>query len=198
VYRSTNAGDTWSAIDGNLPDAPVNDLLVDPTNTYRLYVATDVGVYTSRDLGTTWYALGLGLPPIPVVDLTLHAGSRTLVAATHGRSQWKFDLTQIPLAVGPGTPPTRLALRGPMPNPSRGAVRFTVEGAGSGRITAVLFDALGRRIATLLDGRSPSGREALVWDGRDHGGRPVRAGTYYLRVATEGGAGVTRRVVRLD
>jgi len=198
VFRSTNAGDTWTPINGNLPNVPANDILVDPNNTSRLYLATDVGVYTSRDLGATWYPLGIGLPLVPVADLTLHQGSRILVAATHGRSQWKFDLTQIPVAVGDAPAPPRLALMGPTPNPSRGEVRFIAEVSRPGRLRAEIYDAFGRRVATVLDRAETNGRMTLTWDGRDARGASVRAGAYYLRVAHEDGASVTRRIVRLD
>jgi photosystem II stability/assembly factor-like uncharacterized protein len=198
VFRSANAGDTWTPIDGNLPDVPANDILVDPGNTNRLYLATDIGVFTSRDLGGTWYPLGVGLPLVPVADLTLHQSSRTLVAATHGRSQWKFDLTQIPVAVDDAPAPPRLALRGPTPNPSRGEVRFTMEVSRQGRLDARIYDALGRRVTTVLDREVSAGRVALTWDGRDARGASVRAGAYYLRVTHEDGAAITRRIVRLD
>lgn len=198
VYRSTNAGDTWAPIDGNLPDVPANDILVDPGNTNRLYLATDIGAFTSRDLGGTWYPLGVGLPLVPVADLTLHHASRTLVAATHGRSQWKFDLNQIPVAVESLPAPPRLALRGPTPNPSRGEVRFIAEVSRPGRLRAEVFDAFGRRVLRLPEREASSGRVTLMWDGRDSRGSSVRAGAYYLRVSHEDGAAVTRRIVRLD
>jgi photosystem II stability/assembly factor-like uncharacterized protein len=198
VYRSTNAGDTWTAIDGNLPDVPANDLLVDPLDGNRLYLATDIGVFTTRDLGVTWYPLGVGLPLVPVADLSLHAASRTLVAATHGRSQWKLDLTQLPVAVGEPPPPSRIALRGPAPNPSRGEVRFTMDVSRPGHVTATIYDAFGRRVITLLEGHGAAGRETIAWDGRDGRGSRVRAGAYFLRVAHEDGATITRRLVRLD
>jgi photosystem II stability/assembly factor-like uncharacterized protein len=198
VFRSTNAGDTWTSISGNLPNVPANDLVVDPANTSRLYLATDVGVFTTRDLGGTWYPLGVGLPIVPVADLSLHAGARILVAATHGRSQWKFDLSAIPVAVADQPPPPRLALLGPSPNPSRGEVRFTVEVSHPGRVSAEIYDAMGRRVATPLDRRSIVSRESFAWDGRDRGGARARAGAYYVRLSHQDGAAVTRRFVRLD
>ena len=198
VFRSANAGDTWSAIDGNLPDAPANDLLVDPAEVNRLYLATDVGVFTTRDLGATWYPLGIGMPIVPVVDLTLHHPSRTLVAATHGRSQWRFDLGQIPVAVGDAAAPARLALGAPSPNPSRGEVRLTLEVSRPGRVRAMVYDALGRRIATLLDGRVEAARRTVAWNGRDASGHRAPAGVYYVRVSLDDRSAATRRVVRLD
>ena len=198
VYRSSDAGDHWSAIDGNLPDAPSNDVVIDPNNSSRLYLATDVGVFTTQDLGLHWYALSRGMPVVPVVDLTLHNPSRTLVAATHGRSQWKLDLAQLPVAVADAPRPARLALRSVAPNPSRGEVRFTLELSEAGRVTATLYDALGRRIATPLERRLEPASHMFVWDGRDAAGRRVRAGAYYLRIALDDRASIVRRLVRID
>ncbi|TMQ69350.1 MAG: T9SS type A sorting domain-containing protein, partial [Candidatus Eisenbacteria bacterium] len=114
------------------------------------------------------------------------------------RSQWRFDLTQIPVGVGAPIVPTGLALLGPWPNPSRGEVRFAIELATEGRVSAVIYDALGRRVANLLDRPVTGTRAAVTWSGRDDDGRAVRAGTYYLRVSQRDGASLTRRVVRLD
>lgn len=197
VYRSVDSGNTWTPIDGNLPDIPANDILVDPNDTNRLYLANDVGVYTSRDLGGTWYQLGLGLPPVPVADLTLHNASRTLVAATHGRSQWTLDLHDLPVAVGPSLTPARVALSAPVPNPSRGEVRCELDLTSAGRVRAEVFDAMGRRVSRLIDGSLAAGRHPLAWSGRADDGGPAPAGTYYLRVALDDRAIASRALTRL-
>jgi photosystem II stability/assembly factor-like uncharacterized protein len=65
VYRSTNRGTSWASVAGNLPDVPVNDLVVDPSDTQRLYVATDVastGPATSAAAGCR-SARGFPSPP---------------------------------------------------------------------------------------------------------------------------------------
>jgi photosystem II stability/assembly factor-like uncharacterized protein len=69
MYRSTNFGSSWTSIQGDFPDAAVNDILVDPTVSGTLYIGSDVGVYISEDLGTTWTPLGTGLPIVPVLDI---------------------------------------------------------------------------------------------------------------------------------
>ncbi len=58
VFRTTNAGISWLDISSNLPDAPVNDIIVDTDSTERLYVATDVGIFVSDSLGNIWNFLG--------------------------------------------------------------------------------------------------------------------------------------------
>jgi hypothetical protein len=86
VFRTTNGGATWQDISGNLPDAPVNDLVLDPRNRLRLFTATDVGVFVSTDGGGTWSQSGTGLPMVPVSDLeATDTGTATvLTAATFG------------------------------------------------------------------------------------------------------------------
>ncbi len=89
VLRSGDGGASWSDISGNLPKAPVNDIVIDGT---ALYVATDVGVYRSTDGGATWRTLGRGLPNVPVDDIQLDVASGELFAGTFGRGMWRITL----------------------------------------------------------------------------------------------------------
>jgi photosystem II stability/assembly factor-like uncharacterized protein len=197
IYRSTNQGTTWTPIAGDLPDVPINDVVVDPVDTQRLFIATDVGVYWTPNRGATWAPFGDGLPFTAVFDLTLHAPSRTLVAATHGRSQWKADLTGIPVAVAPPAAPARVALSAPAPNPSRGWARLTLEMGGPGRVEVAVFDAGGRRVRTLIQDQLQAGRHPVAWDGTDAGGARAAAGVYFLRAEAPGGR-AQRRLVRIE
>jgi len=86
VYRTVDLGVTWTAISSNLPDAPVNDLIVDPANPGRYFVGTDVGVYESVNAGAAWTAYGIGLPRAVVTSLAFDDASRQLYAGTYGRS----------------------------------------------------------------------------------------------------------------
>jgi uncharacterized repeat protein (TIGR01451 family) len=88
VFRTTDGGLTWKDVSGNLPDIPVNAIVVDPVLANTYYVATDIGVFRTRNGGGFWSVLGAGLPRVTVLGLTLHNPSRTLRAATHGRSMW--------------------------------------------------------------------------------------------------------------
>lgn len=94
VYRTTDFGASWTNIGGGLPDIPVNDLVVDPGNRSTLYIATDLNVMASTNLGATWSVLGSGFPEVPVHDLAIHAGDRRLVAFTHGRSAYRYELPE--------------------------------------------------------------------------------------------------------
>jgi uncharacterized repeat protein (TIGR01451 family) len=88
IFKTTNAGTTWTDISGNLPNIPADDLVVDPDVPNWLYVATDIGVYATTNGGASWTPFGNGLPRTVVSSLKLHEASRTLRAATMGRSAW--------------------------------------------------------------------------------------------------------------
>ena len=88
VFQTTDSGASWTDISGNLPNLPVNDLVIDPDIPSTLYIGTDAGVMVTTDGGAAWTTLGNGLPLVVVDSLVLHRASRTLRAATHGRSMW--------------------------------------------------------------------------------------------------------------
>ena len=198
VFRSPNKGSAWGSVSGNLPNVPINDLVVDPAEPAWLYAATDVGVYASFNLGGTWAPLGTGLPFTAVYDLTIHSASRTLVAATHGRSQWRLSLASPQVAVERLTDrPASVALSAPSPNPSRGETRLSLDVDSRGRAEVAVFDASGRRVRTLLADRIEAGRHVVAWDGLDERGQRAGAGVYFVRARSAAGE-ATRRVLRVE
>lgn len=90
LFRSTDAGRTWTSIAGDLPDNEITRVLrADPERAGLLYTGTETGVFFSLDDGKTWTRMGGGFPVVPVYDLKLKDSD--LVAATHGRSFWILD-----------------------------------------------------------------------------------------------------------
>jgi hypothetical protein len=68
-----------------------------------------------------------------------------------------------------------------MPNPCAGPLNVSYQVRRSGRVTIELFDASGRKTATLLDQVLPAGTGRLAWDSRG-----VSKGVYFLRLAADG------------
>jgi hypothetical protein len=84
VFETTDGGTSWSDISGNLPDAPMDDIVFESGH---LVAASDFGVFTSSNDGGTWSRLGTNLPNVVVSQLAVDPNG-TLVAATHGRGIW--------------------------------------------------------------------------------------------------------------
>lgn len=194
VFRSADRGTTWQEISGNLPDAPVNDLIVDPILPGTLYAGTDLGVFVTRNLGDTWTALGGVMPIQPVWDLVLHSATRQLFAFTHGRSAWKLDLAAVPLSVPGSRSRSGLALSLPVPNPARAGTTLELTLATRAQVRVSVFDAAGREVRALASGALEAGRHPLRWDARDARGSRVRSGVFFVR-ASDGSATRTQRVV---
>lgn len=91
VFKTTNGGASWTNISGNLPDVPVNNLLLDPSNPNTLYAGTDVGPFVTTNGGTSWSALGTGFPIVSVEGMDLNPFTRQIAVGTHGRGAWALD-----------------------------------------------------------------------------------------------------------
>ncbi len=94
VWKSTNYGDTWTDISGNIPVGPVNVIREDPVDPSILYLGTDASVYISKDGGKRWDVLG-NLPFAYVHDLAIHPRDNMIIIATHGRGIFVMDANPI-------------------------------------------------------------------------------------------------------
>jgi hypothetical protein len=86
-----------------------------------------------------------------------------------------------------GALPQRLRLQPNYPNPFNPATTLEIAvPAAAGNLRLEIFDVLGQRVATLVDGDLAPGLHRLRWEGRDLRGRPVASGVYYARLVGEG------------
>jgi len=194
VFKSINNGSTWIDISGDLPEAPVNCIVVDPDLPDRIYVGTDVGCYFMANEGANWQVLGSGLPNAPVLDMKFHQGTRTLIAGTHGRSMFSLALPipsgvdDIPLLAGG----FGLANH---PNPFNPQTTLSFSLARDGYVSLEIFTARGERVARPLQGRLESGDHEVRWDGRDTAGHNLPSGVYLARITVAGETGTTKLVL---
>ena len=139
IYKSTDHGDTWASIAGNLPPLAINSLQVIPGyDDQILFVGTDGGVYGTIDGGLEWERVGQNMPIIATYDLEWNRGENTLMAGTFARSVMSYNLdgiiegdnlssveklqapTDNPLAIYPNPVSTDLTLEFLNNKPSRG------------------------------------------------------------------------------
>ena len=83
------------------------------------------------------------------------------------------------------------------PNPFNPSTIIPYQLAASSQVRLEVFNLLGQRIATLVDGERPAGFHTATWHATDAAGRAVGAGVYIYRM-TVGAASQTGRMVLID
>jgi hypothetical protein len=192
VAMSEDDGATWTDVTGNLPNAPIYSMAVDPI-VDEWFVGGVDAVWRTIDNGATWMPLGM-LPAVPVFDLEIRESNpRKLVAGTYGRGIWELGLSSGG-GVGVDDPePTRgvrhLMLDPPAPNPVRDGTTIRFAARFPGDVSLQVFDVAGRRVSDLATVRG-DGRVRLVsWTPAD-----VPPGTYFV-VLRAGEERVSRKVI---
>ena len=110
VFQVTCTADcgsfTWVNKTGNLPDIPVDSIIVNPNNAQQVYAGTDWGVYYTDDItvaSPTWQRFENGIPHAMVWDMQIDRGSTTLSVWTRSRGAYVYPL---PGGVSPTPTPT--------------------------------------------------------------------------------------------
>ena len=87
-----------------------------------------------------------------------------------------------------------LSSAAPNPFSEQTTLRFGVTSTSSGAAEIAVFDLLGRRVRTLLEGTLGPGLHSVNWDGTTDDGTPLASGLY-LCILTQGGLRTQGKVV---
>jgi hypothetical protein len=150
--------------------------------------------------GDTWTADDLQDPPTTAVfDLTqttvgdpstyFAIASSTCPTKDDGQLEVNFD----PVHELPPKAPTALQFAGNAPNPfgERTTIEFALPEQTD--VTLAVYDMMGRRVATLVDGPTRAGTHQIPWNGRTRNGQALASGVYLLRLTADEQA-FTRRM----
>jgi hypothetical protein len=87
--------------------------------------------------------------------------------------------------------PTEFSLAQNYPNPFSlgeaeigGATHIQFSLPEPAQVSLAVYNALGQKIASVLDANMPPGFHETVWRGRDDAGRQVASGIYWLRLTS--------------
>ena len=95
LYKTADFGETWTEINGNLPDKPINVIFEDRKNPSLLFLGNDRGVYVTLDGGGNWVSMRNNMPTIAVHDLLVHPRENDLVVGTYGRGIYIADISPL-------------------------------------------------------------------------------------------------------
>lgn len=94
LYKTSDFGQTWTKITGDLPKGPLAYARVVAENPNRkgmLFAGTGNALYYTIDDGTTWKRLKEGLPPAPVSWIVVQKQAHDLVVSTYGRGLYIME-----------------------------------------------------------------------------------------------------------
>ncbi len=95
LYETKDLGKNWTAIEGNLPDVPVRDVLFLPSANNTVLIATEIGIFMSENVdgsNTFWTLENLGMANVRVDKVHWHPHRETVLAATFGRGIYEASL----------------------------------------------------------------------------------------------------------
>ena len=87
----------------------------------------------------------------------------------------------------------QLAQNYPNPfNPST-TIEFTL--SRNAAVSLEIYNALGQRVRTLVDGPTKAGQHAVEWDGTDDAKAHLSSGVYFYRLTIDGASDVRKMVL---
>jgi len=101
-------GFSWTDETGNLPDIPVDSIIVNPNYPSQVFAGSDFGLYYTDDITANppvWYRFNNGLPNVMIWDMSVDRGSTTLALWTRSRGAYAWPLPTGPEG-GPAGPAT--------------------------------------------------------------------------------------------
>ncbi len=188
LWLSADSGQTWTQV---VSDSGIYSVAV---NGNDLYLAEFYGVYAMWDLGARLADVSTGLlnpnPGQQEPVSCLSVGDGYLFAGAPDGRVWRRPLSEITGIRGEtASLPAQFSLLQNYPNPFNPSTTIGYELSAAGHVTLMVYDILGRRVATLVDGYKHAGRYEVTFDGSK-----LASGIYFVRM-TSGSYARTRKVV---
>jgi hypothetical protein len=160
-----------------------------PDNTDTMFVENQNTVL-GANVATNYPAVGSLVNVVGLVHYTTNTSTPSVRVCP--RSQADITLMSPPTGVG-GSLPAKLAFAA-FPNPSRNVnLAFALPKAA--HVSLGVYDLLGRKVATIVNGNMSAGSYSRSWNGRDDSGNSVNSGVYFYRLNVDGQVRTARTMV---
>ncbi len=198
LYHSTDGGDSYTAVEGNLhggglgPSLRTATILEADDGATIYLVGTSAGLFSTTGLdgmNTVWEQEAFErLGNIVVENITSRPSDGRVAVGTHGRGAFVGD-PLFAIDAEPTAVPEGFALAQNFPNPFRSTTQITFTLDAPGRVTLSVYDVQGRRVAQVLDGAERSaGRHVVPFDASG-----LASGSYLYRLEVTAAGGPTRQ-----
>jgi len=216
-----NARIIWAYVDGNNYRFLEAD---DLNNRWRIYErvggTNNLRLNVSSSISTaTWYnvivsiasngAASFSVNDAPMSSFSFTTSVSGLVGCGFTRSNSDFD--NFCVGAGGGAPaftggdaiasiapdelPAKFEVHQNFPNPFNPSTEISFYLPEAAHVSVEVFNILGQRITSLLDGQTKAGLTTLTWNINDVTGMPLSSGIYFYRVLVENRDPVTKKMI---
>lgn len=183
VWLSTNNGSTWFERNNGLSADPYSSSILRVNGTLITSLKFGgSGVYRSSNNGLNWENIGTGLPFLSSIEKLLVYNNKLIAATSQGLFQ--RDLSEIVLGIANENSnlPQAYRLYQNYPNPFNPStkIKFDVPEISLNKespLTLKIYDALGKEISVLVNGRISPGAHEVNWDASK-----FPSGIYYYKL----------------
>lgn len=118
-------------------------------------------------------------------------------SSVHERVEPKFGGVSVSLVGAGGNLPTAFALEQNYPNPFNPSTEISFALPSAGKVELSIYNLLGQKVNTLVDGELPAGNHVVTWNGTSTNGASVASGVYLYRIVSNGGSFVESKKMML-
>ena len=187
VWQTYDGGDTWTNVEGTLPDMPVRYALYHPDDAKQAMLATELGTWTCNHMHLNdpqWAPDVDGMANVRIDMIQLREADNTVLAATHGRGLYTTTWVSDPW-VSVGEFP-ELAVTNIWPNPTKGWLNISLGEQAVEHIDLSITDMQGRIV---IEEKLKTGRETHRLNLSS-----MPSGTYLLRL-TDGQRSYSEKII---
>jgi hypothetical protein len=199
LWYTTDGGTTWTDVEGNLsgPSGPsvrwATIFHIDEVP--HVFLGTSIGVLSTTSLNgpsTVWtQEAPTTIGNVIVAMLDYRPSDRTLAVGTHARGVFTAQFDS-PLGVKEGNEgPVAFSLRQNYPNPFNPSTTISYTLAQPAGVRLTIYDALGRDVQTLVNGRQGAGEHRMEFHALG-----LASGTYFYTLNV-GGNSETKKLTLL-
>ncbi len=159
----------------------------DATAILKYMNGPDVGALRAETADYKVVYLGLGLEQIDQAAI-----KDTLVART---IRWFYEGMVGILDHNPTVQTFSLAQNYPNPFNPETVINYSLKNPTPTQTQLVIFNSLGQKIRTLVNGKKSAGRYQAVWNGTDDAGRSVSSGIYFYKLTSGSNQSVQKMIL---
>jgi len=189
IFYSTDGGNTWTAVSGNLeqnPDGSGNGpsvrsvRILDINGSKVYYAGTSTGLYAATNLNgmsTTWIQQGagnIGMVDAEAIDTRDNDG--TVVAGTFGGGVFSAHINVTGI-ISKKITPDIYSLSQNFPNPFNPNTVINYQISAYSHVALKVYDILGNEVKTLVDKDKPAGKYSIIFDASK-----LSSGVYFYKL----------------